>query len=95
MKTLDEILEKVSIVRNISVETIIKRGRCRFTSDARKLFCVISRDEGYTLSEIGRYLKYDHSSVIYMIRTARSLMELYPSFRKDYEKLNKVDYTTY
>ena len=63
---------------------IVKKSNKREAVNARKIFTKILSDRGYTRSEIGKYLKKDHSSIVHyvcdvddMINHTQGMLEKY------------------
>ena len=59
-------------LRKLSYEQIADKSRKTSVLRLRNDFCIAAYKEGYTLSEIGRYLGRDHSTIyhcIYRIKT--------------------------
>jgi hypothetical protein len=60
---------EMDVLRTIVSEAfkveIVKKTNKREAVNARKIFSKILSDRGYTRSEIGRYLKKDHSSIVH------------------------------
>lgn len=60
-----EMLSLKQIVDKVFEVDIFKRSRYRKFIDARKVFANILRYRGYTISSIGRFLKKDHTTILY------------------------------
>lgn len=54
-----------TIIKDVMGVEIVKRTNKREAVNGRKLFSKILSDRGYTRSEIGRYLKKDHSTIVH------------------------------
>lgn len=54
-----------TIIKDVMGAEIVKRSNKREAVNGRKLFSKILSDRGYTRSEIGRYLKKDHSTIVH------------------------------
>lgn len=52
---------------NVTYDQIAKRNRKTETLRIRNKFCKNAYQEGYGVSEIGRYLKRDHTTIIHNI----------------------------
>lgn len=52
---------------NVKYEDLIKENRKKVYVDGRSKFCVMAREQGYTYTEIGGYLKKDHSTIIHSV----------------------------
>ena len=62
--TLDEIMENVATYCDMEVRDIKSKTRVHKFVRARVLFYVKARNHGYTLPQIGKYVRRDHSTVI-------------------------------
>lgn len=78
---------------------IIKRTNKRDAVSARKIFSKILIDRGYTKSEVGRYLKKDHSTIVHymgdvdwLIKYTPLMEEMYLQCKEDF--INTVGQTT-
>jgi hypothetical protein len=78
---------------------ITKRTNKREAVNARKIFSKILSERGYTRSEVGRYLKKDHSTIVHymydvddMIKYTDGMAEKYVTSKNAF--LNAVDKTT-
>lgn len=60
----------------IDGDQIFNRKRDARTCTARHAFCYLARKEGYSYSEIGRFLGKKHSSVIHSVKVAEGLIEI-------------------
>jgi chromosomal replication initiation ATPase DnaA len=81
--SLDD-LEKI-ILRNMPVEIpsgkFKSKSRIRELVDARTIFCYMAcRIFGFTVTNVGRYLKKHHTSVMYLVRKCEILMEVDPEY---------------
>ena len=54
-----------TIIKDVMGVEIVKRTNKREAVNGRKLFSKILSDRGFTRSEIGRYLKKDHSTIVH------------------------------
>jgi hypothetical protein len=54
-----------TIIKDVMGVEIVKRTNKKEAVNGRKLFSKILSDRGYTRSEIGKYLKKDHSTIVY------------------------------
>lgn len=60
------ICEAVGRVHNIGMADIRGPRRDRLAVDARKEFCRLSFEAGHSSTVIGRYIRRDHTSVLYL-----------------------------
>lgn len=86
--TKETIIQQVSEITNISTEQIKGASRFREIADARKLSMLLIKEnfEGATLSEIGRFFKKDHASVLHNIKVSRHLLLTDNGFKRKYER---------
>lgn len=63
-----EIVGEVSKTTGVSIIDIIGNRRIRHMVRARQMVMFIARREGMTLTEIGSYLRRDHTTVIHGIK---------------------------
>jgi len=61
--------------------------------ELRVIFSFISRSMGYVLSDIGKFLKKDHSTIIHSINNFKNWIEVDPCFRDKYNTILKHIYT--
>lgn len=67
--------------------TFINDCRIREFVELRMIYMKILFNIGYNLSEIGRYMKKDHSTVLYNISTCDNLIESDEKFQKLYYRI--------
>jgi chromosomal replication initiation ATPase DnaA len=74
---MDNILIDIATGLNIPIKKIQGNGRGTFDiATARHLFCFIAYENGYNLSEIGRFLSYrDHTTIINSIKVVNNLRD--------------------
>jgi len=60
------------------------KDRYRPLVELRSIFFFIGRSMKYNLSQLGKYLSRDHTTVIHNINTFRNLYETDPAFRNKY-----------
>jgi len=74
---MDNILIDIATGLNIPIKKI--QGNRRGTFDiatARHLFCFIAYENGYNLSEIGRFLSYrDHTTIINSLKVVNNMRD--------------------
>lgn len=79
---------KMDVLRTIVNEKfnveITKRTNKRDAVTARKIFSKILIDKGYTRSEVGKYLKKDHSSIVYYMNDVHWLIKYSPEIEEMY-----------
>lgn len=71
MKTLDELAISAAKLYNIEAGRITDRDRTRYPSKARKVFCAMARDLGYTCREIGNFLNLSVSDTAAVTKLSR------------------------
>ena len=73
-KECNLLLDIVSM--NFGVPTVLVRSKKRAHAEARWAFSVIARKHvGWTLTQIGDFLKRDHTTIVHGISSAEALME--------------------
>jgi hypothetical protein len=71
--------------------TITCKKRIRPIVELRCFFSFIARSMGYSLTDIGKYMKKDHTTIINHIKTFNNLYETQENFRDSYIKIvNKI-----
>lgn len=71
--------------------TITCKRRIRPIMELRCFFSFIARTMGYNLTDIAKYMKKDHTTIIHHIKTFNNLYETQENFRDKYIKiLNKI-----
>lgn len=65
---------KTIITEAFNVE-IVKKTNKRDAVNARKIFSKILTERGYTRSEIGRYLKKDHSTIVHYMYDVEDMIK--------------------
>jgi hypothetical protein len=63
------------------------RSRKRHIVDLRTMFCSIAYRLNFTLSDIGRYINRDHTTIIYLTRKADDLLETDEHFASLYNSI--------
>ena len=88
-----------TIIKDVMGVEIVKRTNKREAVNGRKIFSKILSERGYTRSEIGRYLKKDHSTIVHymydvddMIKHTEGMAEKYVTSKNEF--LNVVHKTT-
>ena len=62
--------------------------RLRCFVDQKGMFALIARRKGATLRQITVFMGWrDHSSVVHAIRTMQGFVDVYPAFKKQYQKI--------
>jgi hypothetical protein len=69
---LDEIAEKVCTLYGINLEDLKGKSRRKLFVDARFEFCMAARHSEHTLTDIGRYLNRDHTTVMHHLHQRNS-----------------------
>ena len=74
---MDNILIDIATGLNIPIKKIQGNGRGTLDiATARHLFCFIANENGYNLSEIGRFLSYrDHSTIINSLKVVNDMKD--------------------
>ena len=74
---MDNILIDIATGLNIPIKKIQDSGRGTLDiATARHLFCFIAYENGYNLSEIGRFLSYrDHTTIINSIKVVNNMKD--------------------
>lgn len=92
-------LLKAIVGKHLDVN-VMSKNRKRIVVDGRLIYSKILKEQGHTLSYIGRTLGRDHSTVLYYINTFDNIVTLTPNLRNNYLKCkysftsgNDMDYT--
>ena len=76
LKKCHTLLKLVCEVLEVDYNKVKTMGRGRKLVDARRMYCVVARKFlPLPLSTIGKFIKRDHSSVVYYLKQHYSLME--------------------
>lgn len=89
------------IVEDVFNIDIMKKCRQRNFIDARKVFCILLRDKGYTYTSIGRFINKDHATALHHYRSkegclisdkifAEKYYECFKRFNDDVKKANRI-----
>ncbi len=82
--TLSYILDVICRHTQISNETIQSKIKNEKIVEARRLFCFVAKIKTkHNLSEIGRWIKRDHATVLWQYNKMIDLIEIYPHIRKE------------
>lgn len=73
-----------TIIKDVIGAEIVKRTNKRESVDARRIFSKILSDRGYTRSEIAKYLKKDHSSIVHYMADVDDMITYIPNFADQY-----------
>lgn len=85
--TMAESLRNVSAVFGFSIRELKSPCRNRKLAYARFAACLIMREKGCkSYTEIGRFLKRDHSSIIHACQRANELIANDPGFASAYKR---------
>lgn len=76
------------IQEELGVE-IVKRTNKRHAVNGRKLFSKILCEIGVTKSEIGRYLRKDHSTIVHYMADADSMIKYTEGMLEKYEEIRR------
>jgi hypothetical protein len=78
---MDELLD---IIKNAIGVDITKKTNERIYVDGRMIFAKILNDRGYGISDLGRYIKKHHSSIIHYRDSANDLLKTNELFTEKY-----------
>lgn len=67
-----KIAMKVADEAGLKLEDITGYGRTKIVAQTRHLVCYVANQNGYTVSQIGRALGRDHTSVMNSIRNVKN-----------------------
>jgi len=87
LDTLEEWFESLVPVREKTRVKIYTKRRYHDVVQIRMIFSYVARCMGYSLPNIGKSLKKDHSTIIHGLKTFRDLMETNVAFREKYEQV--------
>lgn len=65
--------EQYMLQNNITYKELAQKSRKRDVITMRNKFCVEAYKEGYGASEIGRYLKRDHTTILHCIHKIKRI----------------------
>jgi chromosomal replication initiation ATPase DnaA len=71
--TIEKWAEKYFIENNTTYEKVNQFKRTTEVCRIRNLFCTSAYRAGYGYSEIGRYLKRDHTSILHNVKKIKSI----------------------
>lgn len=67
---------------------LASKSRLRSIVELRHVYCVVAREMGYGLKEIGKSLNNrDHTTVIHNIKSCKNLLETCEAFKKKYYRI--------
>ena len=72
---LDAFSAAKAIVNKVFSASVLSKERLRDNVDARKSLCMIMRNYGASYSDIGRFLKKNHATVIHLCKSGDGLLE--------------------
>jgi hypothetical protein len=84
MESIQEMDSLQKIVNEMFNVNVMKKSNNRNYADARKTFSKILVDRGFGISEIGRYLKKHHSTIIYYMADVEGMLQYSPSVMDKY-----------
>ena len=88
--TLGTILDYVCLETGITKDQIINRNNSQQITEARQIYCYLAKKHTeYSLVYIGKFIKREHATVIYSIRTAENLLEKDKIFIRTYSQIIK------
>ncbi len=79
-----------NVVEMVMGSSIFISNRQRLTVETRMIAASMLRDMGYSLNEIGRYMRKDHSTIIHYSKTIKSLVETDQTLLKKYLKCKEL-----
>jgi chromosomal replication initiation ATPase DnaA len=82
---LEEVRAKVLQVTNIDVKNQTSRKRAYI--NAKKIFCKVARTKRATFHEIGNFIGYDHSTVVWHVRDFDFIRKVDEDFDRDYSRV--------
>ncbi len=88
-----DIINIVAEQMYISSNSIMGQNRTRIVVDSRFIVILLIKEvyPDYTLKDIGRILKRDHTTILYAMKTAKDLLEFNTEFKAKYNKcINKL-----
>ena len=90
--TLDQISKCVTNATGISLAEMKSKGRKRELVDARRIFGVIARGEGFYYRLIAGYMNRDHSTAIHFCQSHEDLMRTNELYAIQYRKVYNCVY---
>jgi hypothetical protein len=90
--TLTQILDAILIVNKVDKSYFMAnmRSRLQKIQTIKQVFCLISRDYGYTLCQIGEFMKFDHSTILHNSIKAKQFSEFEPKYAKMVSKVSSI-----
>jgi chromosomal replication initiation ATPase DnaA len=89
-----EIAKFVANEMKIPFEKLMSPKRDRELVDCRRMISLILQEKSYPMSTICHVLKKDRKTIAHQLETIQSLMDVYPTMRKQYqiikEKVNET-----
>lgn len=78
-QSMDDLLPKAAAIYQIDPALILQRNKTRYVVRARKVFCAMSRDAGYSMRDIAAFLGpgADKSTVSKHARAGDALLEIW------------------
>ena len=84
----ETLFENCASLCGCSAFSMVSRSRAARPVQARKLFSAyLVLEVGAGLSEVGRILNRDHSSISHYMDSHQDMLEVYPEYREKWEKL--------
>lgn len=90
LNKMTEVESARKIVEMVMGVDIFAKNRKRYVVESRMIFASILRDMGYSLKEIGRTLKKDHTTIIHYVRKLKGLLDVDKSLLKKYLKCREL-----
>lgn len=85
-----EVEELVTIVNNEFNLDIQDKCRRRSYVDGRRVYTLVMRDRGYSLTAIGRSLGKDHATIIHYLKNIHILLSHSPNLRASYQRVSNL-----
>jgi len=92
IKTMDIVMKAVCEEFGFTKESLIGYDRHVEIMDARHMFCGTSFLRGYRVTEIGKFIRRNHCSIINSVKKFRNLNETDPAFKEVANRImNRVE----
>ena len=86
-KETEDLITIVNTEFNLDLQ---KKCRKRPYVDARRVYTMIMRDRGYSLTAIGRTLDKDHATIIHYLKNINILFSHSPNLRDAYQRVSNL-----
>jgi hypothetical protein len=86
-KEAEDLITIVNTEFNLDLQT---KSRRRAYVDARRVYSLIMRDRGFSLTAIGRSLEKDHATIIHYLKNIHIIFKHCPNLHESYQRIAKI-----